>query len=62
MKKAENNLKEKSKKLCLKGQTMIESHSLRGKGAKQGYNERKVNCSCVYSAYILKPVLSGWNL
>ena len=48
MKKAENNLKEKSKKLCLEGQTMIESHSLRGKGAKQGYNERKVNCSCVY--------------
>ena len=25
----------------------------------QGYNARKVNCSCVYSAYILKPVLSG---
>ena len=24
----------------------------------QGYNARKVNCSCVYSAYILKPVLS----
>jgi len=22
----------------------------------QGYNSRKVNCSCVYSAYILKPV------
>ena len=22
----------------------------------------KVNCSCVYSAYILKPVLSGRNL
>ena len=22
----------------------------------QGYNARKVNCSCVYSAYILKPV------
>ena len=29
---------------------------------KQGYNARKVNCSCVYSAYILKPVLSGQNL
>ena len=28
----------------------------------QGYNVRKVNFSCVYSAYILKPVLSGWNL
>ena len=28
----------------------------------QGYNARKVNCSCVYSAYILKPVLSGRNL
>ena len=28
----------------------------------QGYNARKVNCSCVYSAYILKPVLSGPNL
>ena len=23
----------------------------------QGYNARKVNCSCVNSAYILKPVL-----
>ena len=28
----------------------------------QGYNARKVNCCCVYSAYILKPVLSGQNL
>ena len=28
----------------------------------QGYNARKVNCSCVFSGYILKPVLSGWNL
>ena len=28
----------------------------------QGYDARKVNCSCVYSAYILKPVLSGRNL
>ena len=28
----------------------------------QGCNVRKVNCGCVYSAYILKPVLSGWNL
>ena len=28
----------------------------------QGYNARKVNCSCVYSAYILKLVLSGLNL
>ena len=28
----------------------------------QGYNSRQVNCSCVYSAYILKPVLSGRNL
>jgi len=28
----------------------------------QGYNARKVSCSCVYSAYILKPVLSGRNL
>ena len=26
------------------------------------YNARKVNCSCVYSAYILKPVLSERNL
>ena len=32
------------------------------KSVLQGYNERKVNCSCVYSAYILKPVLSGRNL
>ena len=28
----------------------------------QGCKARKVNCSCVYSAYILKPVLSGRNL
>ena len=28
----------------------------------QGCNVRKVNYGCVYSAYILKPVLSGWNL
>jgi len=28
----------------------------------QSYYARKVNCSCVYSAYILKPVLSGRNL
>ena len=28
----------------------------------QGTNARKVNCGCVYSAYILKPVLSGRNL
>ena len=28
----------------------------------QGNNARKVNCGCVYSAYILKPVLSGRNL
>ena len=28
----------------------------------QGYNAREVNCSGVYSAYILKPVLSGRNL
>ena len=28
----------------------------------QGYNVRKVICSCVYSAYTLKPVLSGRNL
>ena len=27
--------------------------------AWQGYNTWKVNCSCVYSAYILKPVLSS---
>ena len=29
---------------------------------EQGTNARKVNCGRVYSAYILKPVLSGWNL
>ena len=29
---------------------------------KQECNARKVNCSCLYSAYILKPVLSGRNL
>ena len=28
----------------------------------QKCNVRKVNFSCVYSVYILKPVLSGWNL
>ena len=28
----------------------------------QGCNARKVNCSCVYSAYILKPVLCVRNL
>jgi len=28
----------------------------------QGYKARKVNCSCLYSAYILKLVLSGRNL
>ena len=28
----------------------------------QGCNVRKVNCSFVYSAYTLKPVLSGRNL
>ena len=28
----------------------------------QGTNARKVNCGRVYSAYILKPVLSGRNL
>ena len=27
----------------------------------QGTNARKINCSRVYSAYILKPVLSGRN-
>ena len=27
----------------------------------QGTNERKVNCGRVYSAYTLKPVLSGRN-
>ena len=31
-------------------------------GIGQGCNARKVNCSCVYSVYILKPVLSGRNL
>ena len=30
--------------------------------SNQGYNARKVNYSCVYSAYTLKPVLSGRNL
>ena len=28
----------------------------------QGYYARKVNCSCVYSAYVLKSVLPGRNL
>ena len=38
--------------LALAGQTV---------GRNQDCNARKVNCSCVYSAYILKPVLSGRN-
>ena len=29
--------------------------------SSQGYNVRKVICSCLYSAYILKPG-NGWNL
>ena len=29
---------------------------------RQEYNARKVNCSCVYSAYIFKPVFSGQYL
>ena len=29
---------------------------------KQGYNARKDNCGRAYSAYILKPVLSGRKL
>ena len=28
----------------------------------QGNIARKCNCGCVHSAYILKPVLSEWNL
>ena len=28
----------------------------------QGYYARKDKCSCVYSAYILKPVLPGRNM
>ena len=39
-----------------KGLAYIITHTL------QGNNARKVNCGCVYSAYILKPVLSGRNL
>ena len=31
-------------------------------GPPQGYNARKGNCSCVYCACILKPVLSGRDL
>ena len=31
-------------------------------GSKQGCNVRKVYCSCVYSVYIMKQVLSGRNL
>ena len=29
---------------------------------RQGYNARKVDCSCVYSSHILKRVHSGRNL
>ena len=35
-------------------------HELNNKD--QGFNARKVKCGCVYSAYKLKPVLSGRNL
>ena len=35
---------------------------LHSKMCNQGFNARKVNCSSVYSAYILKPVLSGRSL
>ena len=35
---------------------------LHEEGSIQGTNVRKVNCGRVYSAYILKPVLSGQNL
>ena len=38
------------------------SHGVTLHTLHQGYNARKVNCSCVYSAFILKPVLSGRNL
>ena len=31
-------------------------------GPRQGTKTRKVNCGCVFSAYILKPVLSGGYL
>jgi len=52
-------IKEKSerKNACLKFDA-----SFHGSFKPRMYNARKVNCSCVYSAYILKPVFSGRNL
>ena len=44
--------------LCLQDITLL-SPKLK---TEQGTNARKVNCSCVYTAHILKPVLSGRNL
>ena len=54
----------KSKKVCaitlkLKGTVNVISND---PPFVQGCNVRKVYCSLVYSAYILKPVLSGRNL
>ena len=37
----------------------FENDFFRVKNCGQGNNVRKVNCCCVFSAYILKPVLSG---
>ena len=42
-----------SVKLIYEGQGKQQNHRL-----FQGYKARKVNCSCVYSAYILKPWFS----
>ena len=47
----------------MQDQNVTENISIQtGDSSMQGNNARKVNCGCVYSAYILKPVLSGRNL
>ena len=42
--------------------TWNQRYNARKVNCSQGCNVRKVYCSLVYSAYILKPVLSGRNL
>ena len=49
-------------KLTFELQQQINVNIIKKNSSAQGTNARKVNCGCVYSAYILKPVLSGRNL
>ena len=50
-----------NKQLFFAGPLLVSTHYsvLCKHGEGQDYNARKVNCSSVYSAYILKPVLTG---